>query len=117
MKSTIQKLAVEETEVRERFKALIKSLPESAEGVTMLGSNCCSVPMSLIREHGFNWSPRYWLCAEAMKALTDMVDMCSSMESLYKNIERVIKEGKVGCGKQYAVPPNIITALKEIWED
>jgi hypothetical protein len=116
MKTAIQKFTAEETELREKLKALIQSLPDGPDGVTMLGSNCCSVPISLVREHGFNWSPRYWLAAETKTALIALVDECQSLNSISKNIERIIKTGKVGCGKQYAVPPNIIEALKRAWE-
>ena len=118
MKAAIQKSIDEETELRNKLKALIQSLPESADGITMLeSSRCCSVPLSVIREHGFNWSPRYWLGAETKAALISLVDECDSLNSISRNIERIIKTGKVGCGKQYAVPPNIIEALKQAWED
>jgi hypothetical protein len=119
MKSTIQKLSAEEKAIRDKFKALIQSLPESADGVKMLGTNCCSVSMNLIKEHGFNWSPRYWLCAETKTALIAMIDKSQSMASLSKSFEKVIATGKVDLGSyatQSVIPPNVLNALKQIWE-
>jgi len=117
MKQQFQQMSIEMAQARARLKELISSLPDSAEGVTPLGSNCCSVPFSLLAKHGGNLSARYWLTKESKDALFSILNSNKSADSMMKTIEDVLATGVI---KQPAgtltLPPNVIKALKEAWE-
>lgn len=113
MKKTIQSLAAQYEEARARLLEAISKLPDSAEGVTMLGRGCASVPFSLIAQTG-NFSARYWLTREAKAELTRLVESNVKVESLVKAIDKVLTTGKLKDGTK--VPPNVIEALKKAWE-
>lgn len=113
MKKTIQSIAAQYEEARARLLEAISNLPDSAEGVTMLGRGCASVPFSLIAQTG-NLSARYWITRETKAELTRLVENSKGIESLVKAIEAVLITGKLKDGTK--MPPNVIEALKKAWE-
>jgi hypothetical protein len=108
-------IASEFEQARLRLVEVIKSLPDSADGVQMLGRNCGTVPISLVAQHGFNLSPRYWLTRETKTQLTALVDKSRGMESLITSIETILATGKLKDGTK--LPSNVLEALKKAWED
>jgi hypothetical protein len=115
MKRELTNIASEFEQARLRLVEVIKNLPDSAEGVQMLGKNCCTVSTSLIAQHGSNWSPRFWLTKDTKTQLTDLVDKSRGVESLITSIETVLTTGKLKDGTK--LPPNVIEALRKGWED
>lgn len=113
MKKNFQDIAEQAALARDRLKAAIKELPDSADGVKMLGTNCCTVSSSLIAKHGFNLSPRYWLTKETKTQLLDLIDSSRSIETLVKAIEAVLTTGKLKDGS--TIPQNVLVALKAAW--
>jgi len=114
MKKEIQGIAAHYLAARVRLLKVIESLPDSADGVKMLGKNCCTVSMSLVGQHGFNLSPRYWLTRETKTQLKELVEKNRSIESLITAIEAVLATGKLKDGTK--IPPNVIEALRKGWE-
>lgn len=113
MKKVIQSITAQYGEARARLLEAISKLPDSAEGVTMLGRGCASVPFSLIGKTG-NLSARYWITREVKAELTRLVERNVKVESLVKAVDAVLTTGKLKDGTK--VPPNVIEALKKAWE-
>lgn len=114
MKKQLTDIAAQYEQARLRLKGAISKLPDSAEGVKMLGHGCASVPLSLIGQHGFNLSPCYWLTRETKAQLIELVDKNRSIEALITAIEGVLVTGKLRDGTK--LPPNIVGALKTAWK-
>jgi hypothetical protein len=114
MKKQIQDIASQYQQARARLIEAIRNLPDSADGVKMLGKNCCTVSMSLIAQHGFNWSPCYWLTRETKAELIELVEKNRSIESLITAIEAVLATRKLKDGTK--LPPNVVEALRKAWE-
>lgn len=117
MKKNFQELETQTSLARERLKNAIRALPDSADGVKMLGPNCGTVPFSLIAKHGFNLSAHYYLTHETKKVLINLIDSNRTIESLVKAVEAVLSTGKVKCtGYTETIAPNVLEALKKAWE-
>ena len=114
MKKNFQFIAEQAGLARERLKKAIQELPDSADGVKMLGKNCCTVSSSLVTQHGSNLSPRYWLTHETKNQLIALIDSNRSVESTVNAIEAVLTTGKLKDGSK--IPPNVLDALKKAWE-
>lgn len=99
---------------KRRLREAIHKLPEAADGVTMLGKNCCSVPFSLIGKLRSNLSPNFWLTHETKNQLLEMIKSNRSLENLITNIETILDTGKLRDGGH--IPNNVLTALKQAWE-
>ena len=113
MKNEFNKLCEQARAAKERLKQKILSLPDSAEGVTMLSKNCCTVPFSFMSS-GKSWSPSYWLTKETKNELISMIDSNRSIDTVITSIEAVLASGKLKDGSK--LNPNVLTALKEAWE-
>lgn len=112
----IKILQKQEAELKERLKALLKSLPEPLPGVNMLGPHSASVSLSTIAKHGYNLSPRYYLSIVSKEMLLEMVEK-SSINTLTEKIERIINTGTITIGKNHEkVHPAFVKALKKAWE-
>jgi hypothetical protein len=107
-------IASEFEQARLRLVQVINALPDSADGVRMLGKNCCTVSMNLVGQHGFNLSPRYWLTQETKTQLVELVNGNRGIESLITSIEAVLATRKLKDGTK--LPPNVIEALRKGWE-
>ena len=114
MKKNFQFIAEQATLARERLKKAIQELPDSADGVKMLGKHCCTVSFSLVAQHGGNLSPGYWLARETKTQLITLIDSNRSVESTVNAIEAVLALGKLKDGSK--IPPNVLNALKKAWE-
>ena len=115
MRKAFQKIVDETQAARDRLKAAIKALPESAEGVRLLSKNCGVVPFSLIASHGLRLDPKYWLARETKAELLQLVDSKRTTETLVGTLQEIVNTGRLPNGTQ--IPPNIIIALKEAWEN
>jgi hypothetical protein len=113
MKKQIESIAAQYQQARLRLVEAIKKLPDSAEGVKMLGPGCASVPFSLIAKAN-NFSPRYWLTRETKAELTKLVENNISIESLVRIVDTVITTGELK--DRTKLPPNVIEALRKAWE-
>jgi hypothetical protein len=114
MKKDFQDIAEQAALARRRLKNAINSLPDSADGVKMLAPNCCTVSSSMIAQHGFNLSPRYWLTHETKTQLIALIDSNGTVESTVNAVEAVLTTGKLKDGSK--IPPNVLEALKAAWE-
>lgn len=115
MKKAFQKIVDETQAAKNRLKEAIRTLPESAEGVRLLSTNCGVVPFSLTASHGARLDPKYWLTRETKTELLSVVDSKRTVETLVSALQEIISTGKMPSGS--AVPPNVITSLKEAWEN
>ena len=115
MKKSFQAITEETTKARDRLKKAIRELPDSADGVKMLGRNCCTVSSSLIAQHENNLSPRYWLTRDTKTQLIALIDSNRATESTINAIEAILTTGKLKDGSK--IPPNVLTALKKAWEE
>ncbi|MBE3145473.1 MAG: hypothetical protein IMZ61_16350, partial [Planctomycetes bacterium] len=106
MKRQLTSIASEIRQARLRLKKVIDSLPDSADGIKMLGSNYAMVPLSTIAQHGFNLSPRYYLTRETKTQLKELVDTNRNIETLITSIEAILATRKLKDGTK--LPPNII---------
>jgi hypothetical protein len=113
MKNEFNQLCEQARAAKARLRQRILSLPDSAEGVTMLSKSCCTVPFSLMGHK--NWSPNYWLTKEIKNELVSMIDSNRNIDSTITSIETVLASGKLKDGS--ILPTNVLTALKEAWED
>jgi len=117
MKKHFQELEDQTSLARERLKNAIRALPDSADGVKMLGKNCGSVPSSMIASHGFNLSPHYYLTLETKRVLLNLIDSNRTVMSLINAVETVLNTGKLKCsGYTETIAPNVLEALKKAWE-
>jgi hypothetical protein len=117
MKTKFQDIAVETSLARDRLKNAIRALPDSADGVKMLGKNCGTVSLSTMLRNGFNMSAHYYLSHETKKVLLELVDSNRTVESLVNAIEAVLTTGKLKCGGYTeTIAPNVLEALKKAWE-
>jgi hypothetical protein len=114
MKRHLTDIASEFEQARLRLIEAIKDLPDSAEGAKILGKNCCSVPLSLIGQQGFNLSPRYWLTRETKTQLTELVENSRGVESLITSMEAILATRKLKDGTR--IPFNVVEALRKAWE-
>jgi hypothetical protein len=113
MKNELNQICKQAHAAKVRLKQKILSLPDSAEGVTMLSQNCCTVPFSLIGS-GKSWGPSYWLTKGTKNELISMIDSNRSIDTIITSIEAVLTTGKLNSGSR--LPLNVLTALKEAWE-
>lgn len=99
---------------KERIKAAIRTLPDSAEGVTKLSNNCCTVSFSQLTVGKYGHTvldPSYWLTRETKDQLIKMVD---TSKDIGKDIKEILEKGHL---KDYTkIPPNVLAALKTAWE-
>lgn len=99
---------------KEKLKAAIRALPDSAEGVTKLSNNCCTVSFSQLsvgKQGHTLWSPNYWLTHETKDQLIKLVD---TSKDIKKALEEIFEKGHL---KDYTkIPPNVLAALKVAWE-
>ena len=117
MKKNFQELEAQTSLARERLKNAIRALPDSADGVKMLGTNCGTVSFSHIASHGGNLSAHYYLTRETKKVLLNLIDSNRTVESLVTAIETVLTTGKLKCtGYTEIIAPNVLEALKAAWE-
>ena len=116
MKTRFEQMSKEMAAARDRLRETIQNLPDSAEGVTMLGSNCCSVPFSLIASRGFNLFPLYWLTKDTKAQLLALIDSNKSADSIMASIDSILKTGKLKGTPATTIPPNVLAALKAAWE-
>jgi hypothetical protein len=97
-----------------RLKTAIRTLPDSAEGVTKLSNNCCTVSFSQLSvgKYGHTMlNPSYWLTRETKDQLIKMVD---TSKDIGKDIKEILEKGHL---KDYTkIPPNVLAALKTAWE-
>lgn len=125
MKREINALQTQITAAKERLKALIRGLPDEAEGVQSYVSpsseklvarlkNCCTVPFSVIGKNKGILSPAYYLSHESKRALLETIESNRSLETLISTMESVIETGHLKDGTKIA--PNVLKALKEAWE-
>ena len=118
MKKNFESIAEQTAKARERLKNAIRALPDSADGIKMLGKNCGSVPFSLIAKNGFNLSAHYYLTHETKTVLLKLIDSNRPIEVLVKAIETILTTGKLQCsGYVETIAPNVLEALKKAWED
>jgi hypothetical protein len=117
MKKDFQDIAEQAALARRRLKNAITALPDSADGVKMLGKNCGSVPFSMIAKHRGNLSAHYYLTHETKRVLLELVDSNRTEDSLVNAIEAVLSTGKLKCiGYTETIAPNVLEALKAAWE-
>jgi len=117
MKKQFQQITEQANAARERLKQIIRDLPDSADGVRMLGSRCGVVPFSLVAKHGFNLSAGYWLAHETKEMLLKIIDSNQTLETTVKAIEGILTTGKVTYRKHTEqIAPNVLQALKKAWE-
>jgi hypothetical protein len=113
MKNEFSEICKQVLTAKERLKQVILSLPDSAEGVTMLSTNCCTVPFSLMSSCK-SWSPSYWLTKDIKEELIAVIDSNRDLTHTVSAIEVVLTTGHLKDGMH--IPSNVLTALKEAWE-
>jgi len=116
MVNQFKQMSEEFSEARHRLEELIRDLPDYPEGVTPLGKNCCSVPFSLIGQHNNNLSAGYWSMRASKRALLEMLNSSKSADSILKNIENLLTNGKLRRDQGFILPhPEFIEALRKVW--
>jgi hypothetical protein len=122
MRNQFQKLVSQGEDARDKLREAINNLPETS-GVTKLGNNCVTVPLSLLSGHN-NWSPSYWISKETKQLLLNVVDSKRPVDGFIKAMDEIIKTGcviepKASCytsaGPKIRIAPNVLEELKKVW--
>jgi hypothetical protein len=115
--ATVQDILNQLTTFKQTLTDMVRSLPESAEGVRKLSKNCAIVSLSTIGQHGGILSASYYLSNDAKEELIARIER-GSAEQIKSLIEGVLKSGTIqlpGMG-MHRLPPNFLEALSKIWK-
>lgn len=112
LKSIIKNIS----ELRDRMKSFIESLPEAHTGVTLLSKNprCGTVSLSTIAKNKGILAPSYYLNATAKEELIHILET-TKIESIESRINRIIQTGELEMGgRKTTLNPEFIDGLKKI---
>jgi hypothetical protein len=123
VRQTLDDVTIRVTALKDRMKSLVAGFPDGPEGVTHLGSKCCSVPFSVLSQNKNILSADYYMTGDAKKALIKIIET-SSLENIGDRIEQIIYSGSINpstsCMVKYYHPKEklcseFIRTLAELW--
>ena len=106
------------SELREKMKSFIESLPEAHTGVNLLSKNprCGTVSLSTISKNKGILAPSYYLNTTAKEELIRILET-TKIESLESRINQIIETGRLEVsGRKIELNPEFIEELKNIWK-
>lgn len=116
MKSSLVTLKTRLNEIKAELIALINTLPDCLDGVTMLGPGCGVVNLSTIAQNKGILSPRYYLVSGVKDDLKTLIEK-GSIDSLLNKIEGILKTGQIDiAGSRSRLAPEFVEKLRKLWE-